>query len=102
MLSSLCLAMAANPSVSRIWVPSGALEHRRSRADKNRRRFTLGFRAGSWQHRILDCGTLILYERCAGGTLPTRRRNCRQAPGSNWRGWQGSAGRSRQWQAPAR
>jgi hypothetical protein len=60
--------MAAILSVSRFWVASGVLERRRSRVDKNRRRFTLGFRAGSWQHRILDCGTLILYERCAGGT----------------------------------
>jgi hypothetical protein len=68
MLSSLCLAMAAIPSVSRIWVPEGALKSRRGRADRNRRRFTLGFRTGSWQHRILDCGTLILYERCADGT----------------------------------
>jgi hypothetical protein len=68
MLSSLCPVMAAIPSVSLFWVPSGALERRRSRVDENRRRFTLGFRAASWQHRILDCGTLILYERCAGGT----------------------------------
>ena len=68
MLSSLCPAMAAILSVSRFWVASSVLKRRRSRVDKNRRRFTLGFRAGSWQHRILDCGTLILYERCAGGT----------------------------------
>jgi hypothetical protein len=68
MLSSLCPAMAAIPSVSRFWVPSGALKRRRSRGDENRRRFALGFSAASWQHRILDCGTLILYERCAGGT----------------------------------
>ncbi len=68
MLSSLCPAMAAILSVSRFWVLSGLPEPRRRRADKNRRRFTLGFRAGSWQHRILDCGTLILYERCAAGT----------------------------------
>jgi hypothetical protein len=52
--------MAAIPSVSLFWVPSGALKRRRSRGDENRRRFTLGFHAGSWQHRILDCGTLIL------------------------------------------
>ena len=68
MLSSLCPEMAAIPTVSLFWVPSEALERRRSRAVENRRRFTLGFRAASWQHRILDCGTLILYERCAGGT----------------------------------
>ena len=68
MLSSLCPEMAAIPSVSHFWVPSGALERRRSRGDESRRRFTLGFRAVSWQHRILDCGTLILYERCASGT----------------------------------
>jgi hypothetical protein len=68
MLSSLCPEMAAIPSVSLFWLPSEALESRRSRGDENRRRFALGFRAASWQHRILDCGTLILYERCAGGT----------------------------------
>ena len=68
MLSSLCPAMVAIPSVSLFWVPSGVLERRRSRGVENRRRFMLGFRAASWQHRILDCGTLILYERCAGGT----------------------------------
>ena len=68
MLSSLCPVMAAIPSVSRFWVPSGALKRRRGQGDENRRRFTLGISAASWQHRILDCGTLILYERCAGGT----------------------------------
>jgi hypothetical protein len=68
MLSSLCPEMAAIPSVSLFWVLSEALEPRRSRGDENRRRFALGFRAASWQHRILDCGTLILYERCATGT----------------------------------
>ena len=68
MLSSLCPAMAVNPSVSRFCVASGALKPRCGRALENRRRFTLGLRAASWQHRILDCGTLILYERCAGGT----------------------------------
>ena len=68
MLSSLCPAMAVNPSVSRFCVASGALKPRCGGAHENRRRFRLGLRPASWQHRILDCGTLILYERCAGGT----------------------------------
>jgi hypothetical protein len=76
MLSSLCPVMAAIPPVSRFWAPFrgawGPLRGRLSPAargrEENRRRFTLGFGAASWQHRILDCGTLILYERCAGGT----------------------------------
>jgi hypothetical protein len=52
MLPSLCRAMAANPSVSRLRDPPGGVR-------QGRRRFTLGFHAASWQHRYLDCGTLI-------------------------------------------
>ena len=52
MLPSLCRAMAANPFVSRFPGPSGD-----GRAP--RQRFALGFHAASWQHRYLDCGTLI-------------------------------------------
>ena len=56
MLPSLCLAMAAIPSVSR-----------------DRQRLILGFHAASWQHRYLDCGTLVLSGRCGRGT-PCRGR----------------------------
>ena len=63
MLPSLCLAMAAIPSVSRI---SGT-----SKSD--RQRLILGFHAASWQHRYLDCGTLFLSGRCGRGT-PCRGR----------------------------
>jgi hypothetical protein len=52
---SLCRAMAANPPVSRFWEPPGASGSGRRRLE----RFLLGFRAASWQHRYLDCGTLI-------------------------------------------
>ena len=61
MLPSLCRAMAANPSVSRLRDPPGGVR-------QGRRRFTLGFHAASWQHRYLDCGTLILSGRCGRGT----------------------------------
>jgi len=52
MLPSLCPVMAANPSVSRFWSLSGI-------GRPGPQRFTLGFHAASWQHRYLDCGTLI-------------------------------------------
>ena len=82
MLPSLCPAMAANPFVSRFPGASGGGRPRR-------RRFALGFHAASWQHRYLDCGTLIS-ERS-----PRSRHQCRAVRGQ-------SPGRSRQWQAPAR
>jgi hypothetical protein len=52
MLPSLCRAMAANLSVSRFWEPPVSGRPRRER-------LILGFHAASWQHRYLDCGTLI-------------------------------------------
>ena len=55
MPASLCRAMAVNPSVSRFWEPRGAPGNGRRR----RKRLLLGFRVASWQHRYLDCGTLI-------------------------------------------
>ena len=61
MLPSLCPVMAANPSVSRFWSLSGI-------GRPGPQRFTLGFHAASWQHRYLDCGTLILSGRCGRGT----------------------------------
>jgi hypothetical protein len=54
-----------------------------------RLRLILGFHAGSWQHRYLDCGTLIS-ERSSAVATP------------NVAGVDGPPpGRSRQWQAPA-
>ena len=82
MLPSLCGPMAANPSVSRFLWPSVG-------GRPGPRRFSLGFRAASWQHRYLDCGTLIS-ERSLRS-----RHQCRAVCGQ-------SPGRSRQWQAPAR
>jgi hypothetical protein len=55
MPASLCRAMAAIPPVSRFWGPPRATGSGRQR----RKRLLLGFRAASWQHRYLDCGTLI-------------------------------------------
>jgi hypothetical protein len=71
MLPSLCRAMAANPSVSRYAGPSGGGRRRRQR-------LTLGFHAASWQHRYLDCGTLILSGRCGRGTNVALPAGCRQ------------------------
>ena len=71
MLPSLCRAMAANPFVSRFLGPSGGGRPRR-------RRFSLGFHAASWQHRYLDCGTLILSGRCGRGTNVALPAGCRQ------------------------
>lgn len=68
MLPSLCLAMAANLSVSRPRELSGGVR-------QGQRRFVLGFHPASWQHRYLDCGTLILSGRC--GRAPMSR--CRWA-----------------------
>ena len=68
MLSSLCPVLAVISPVSRFCVTPVALQTWWCPSDGRRRRFALGFRAVSWQHRILDCGTLILDERCAGGT----------------------------------
>jgi hypothetical protein len=61
MLPSLCRVMAANPFVSRLPGPSGGGRRRK-------RRFAFGFPVASWQHRYLDCGTLILSGRCGRGT----------------------------------
>jgi hypothetical protein len=82
MLPSLCRVMAANPSVSRFWEPSRS-------GRPGQQRFTLGFHPASWQHRYLDCGTLIS-ERSLRS-----RHQCRAVGGL-------TPGRSRQWQAPAR
>ena len=71
MLPSLCPAMAANPFVSRFPGASGGGRRRR-------RRFALGFHAASWQHRYLDCGTLILSGRCGRGTNAALPAGCRQ------------------------
>ena len=88
MLPSLCLAMAANPSVSRIsegksrflgvvppggtlcWAGDKVAVFAIARAAQ---RLILGFHAASWQHRYLDCGTLFLSGRCGRGT-PCRGR----------------------------
>ena len=93
MLPPLCPVMAAIPSVSRFPEP-------KEDCWDGRLRFRLGFRAASWQHRSLDCGTLILSDRCGGGATPHRRRAAARRQES---GVAGSAvvGRSRQWQAPA-
>ena len=67
MLSSLCLAMAANPSVSCFPGPPGGGRQRRQR-------FALGFHAASWQHRCLDCGTLNLSGRCGRDAMSRCQR----------------------------
>ena len=67
MLSSLCLAMAANPFVSRFLERSGGGQGRR-------RTFSLGFHAASWQHRCLDCGTLNLSGRCGRDAMSRCQR----------------------------
>ena len=74
MPASLCRAMAVNPSVSRFWEPRGASGNGRRR----RKRLLLGFRVASWQHRYLDCGTLILSGRCGRGTNVALPAGCRQ------------------------
>lgn len=81
MLPSLCLAMAAIPSVSRIWrasvdariVPRVAGRTANAIGRASGQRLILGFRAASWQHRYRDCGTLVLSGRCGHGT-PCRGR----------------------------
>jgi len=78
MLSSLCLAMAANPFVSRFLERSG-------RDRERRETFSLGFRAASWQHRCLDCGTLILSGRCGRGAKVALTAGCRQEGAANGR-----------------
>ena len=93
MLPPLCRVMAAIPYVSRFPVPPEG-------APGARMRRGLGFPGASWQHRSLDCGTLILRDRCGGGAMP----RCRRAAAKRQEGGvSGSAvaGRSRQWQAPA-
>jgi hypothetical protein len=71
MLPSLCRAMAANPFVSRFPGRSGGGRRRRQG-------FALGFHTASWQHRYLDCGTLILSGRCGRGTNVALSAGCRQ------------------------
>ena len=78
MLSSLCLAMAANPFVSRFPGPS-------EDGRPPRQRFALGFHDGSWQHRYLDCGTLILSGRCGRGAKVALTAGCRQEGAANGR-----------------
>ena len=78
MLPSLCREMAANPFVSRFLEASGGGRPRR-------RRFTLGFHAASWQHRYLDCGTLILSGRCGRGIHAALLAGCRQEGAANGR-----------------
>ena len=86
MLPSLCLAMAAIPSVSRIWrasvdariVPRVAGRTANAIGRASRQRLILGFHAASWQHRYLDCGTLVLSGRCGRGTNAARSAGCRQ------------------------
>ena len=80
MLPPLCPVMAAILSVSRFPVPSEG-------DPGGRMRRGLGFRAASWQHRSLDCGTLILNDRCGDGCMPYRWRAAAGAPGG-WRRWQ--------------
>jgi len=70
MLPSLCRAMAANPFVSRFPGRSGG--------GRRRQGFTLGFHTASWQHRYLDCGTLILSGHCGRGTNAALSAGCRQ------------------------
>jgi hypothetical protein len=71
MLPSLCRAMAANPFVSRFPGRSGG-------GRRPRQGFTLGFHTASWQHRSLDCGTLILSGCCGRGTNAVLSAGCRQ------------------------
>jgi hypothetical protein len=80
MLSSLCPAMAAIPSVSRFWVPSGALEPRRSRRDKSRRRFSLAYvplagSIASWIVARLFCMSAVRAAPCrlVGATAARRQ-----------------------------
>ena len=78
MLPSLCRAMAANPSVS--CFPGGSGGGRRRPG-----RFALGFHPASWQHRYLDCGTLILSGRCGRGAKVALTAGCRQEGAANGR-----------------
>ena len=92
MLPPLCRVMAAIPSVSRFCgaaegpgsLPQGGgrgpapgkialFAIGRAAWQGDRQRLILGFHAGSWQHRYLDCGTLFLSGRCGRGT-PCRER----------------------------
>jgi hypothetical protein len=78
MLPSLCCAMAANPFVSRFPGPAEGFPGPSEDGRALRQRFALGFRAASWQHRYLDCGTLILSGRCGRGTNVALSPGCRQ------------------------
>jgi len=71
MLPSLCLAMAANLSVSRPRKSSGGVR-------QGQQRFALGFHPASWQHRYLDCGTLVLSGRCGRAPMSRGPAGCRQ------------------------
>jgi hypothetical protein len=80
MLSSLCPVMTPNPSVSRFLMSppdvaggrgaspgaagsharwNGGFRHRTRSPEAAGIDLILGFHAASWQHRYLDCGTLI-------------------------------------------
>jgi hypothetical protein len=78
MLPSLCPVMAANPFVSRFPGPAGGGQRRR-------RPLRLGFRAASWQHRYLDCGTLILSGRWGRDSNVALPAGCRQEGAANGR-----------------
>ena len=93
MQPSLCRLMAAILPVS----PSHELSRRIRRPPQ---RFLLGFHAGSWQHRYLDCGTLNLSGRCGRGAKPRGRRSAARRQVGGVAG-SAVAGRSRRWQAPA-
>src|SRR3984885_8522701 len=85
MLPSLCCPMAANPFVSRF--PGPSVDGR-----PPRQRFALGFRAASWQHRYLDCGTLNLSGRCGRGTNVALSAGCRQEGAASGRRLHGRGG----------
>ena len=76
MLPPLCRVMAAIPSVSCFPVPSEGGPGGSSRRG-------LGFRAASWQHRSLDCGTLVSEGSLRWRCRPAKSAGCCQAPG----GW---------------
>ena len=78
MLPPLCPVMAAIPSVSRFPEPQ-------EDCWDGRLRFRLGFRAASWQHRYLDCGTLNLSGRCGRGTNVALSAGGRQEGAANGR-----------------
>ena len=91
MLASLCAAMAVIPSVSRNRGHDG-----RSVPSET------CLPALSWQHRLRDCGTLVLKGRWAVGGKGRCRRTAAERQAGGVHAGRLEAGRSRQWQAPAR